>query len=819
MARMIPSDGPSDTDSAAERDLYPLFRAQLSDEFVVFHSLPWLTAVTRQGGAKLLGPPTGEIDFLILHAELGVLAIEVKGGRYAIRSNRFVKVTGQAVPVIQQVRRNAHGFAEQFDPTLEMRGRIGYAVAFPDSSFKRQALPPALRGGPGADADIAILMDDIPRLGERVRRIMSQWAVRFGTGPLGEQKFNQIVALLSPCDDGEPTWSTRIYGRDERWLKLTDEQMDCLNRIEKAPKQVVLGWPGTGKTVLAIETAKRAARDGRTVLFLTFNRLIGIHVKQRLAQVAGCDAYYFHELIRGIRPFLERDRTEDTDEARLSQAAAQGFFAKWDTLVVDEGQALAESWHRVLGDTFADGHVYVFCDDAQRFEFEEGASSTGICEAYRMPPAFHLTHCLRNPFRINQLLQDLIPPAFQLTCPRPREVDALTELIAVDLQQDLADQLDTLLRESIAPEDITVLYPYDRPYTVELALADPRFKAIRCVNVAAFRGMESRVVVLVVDRQLGSELPVFSAYSRATSRCVAIYAYDLLRDALRGGGSSNRSRHVRQLAQKSRVALQAMANELARESYFQTFRDTRKLEINSAHVYWHDRWRCWLVESQENEPAGFFWADHLCQYPWRVVFKSSNVSMPYVYEGGRRLTEDGKAAGYLRSSICDECCMETGWSEGTGCMVCASDTQPAADDALFEVLCLLDERLMNLVDRDDRSVRVEGLPLSLVALGMTRLVAARNTTYVGTLLVRDGKPAYSAASTILRAYVSLLRSGQIDRDEFAKRFYRYVEHVPLPLSVREWKAVVASAFNIAVQHQVVERIGKTGRYTIRTPEQ
>jgi hypothetical protein len=96
---------------------------------------------------------------------------------------------------------------------LEMRGRIGYAVAFPDSSFDREVLPLALRGAPGAGADIAILMDDIARLGECIHRIMKQWAVRFGKEPLGEQKFNQIVALISPCDDGEPTWSTRIYGR------------------------------------------------------------------------------------------------------------------------------------------------------------------------------------------------------------------------------------------------------------------------------------------------------------------------------------------------------------------------------------------------------------------------------------------------------------------------------------------------------------------------------------------------------------------------------------------------------------------------------
>lgn len=821
MAKMIPSDGPSDTDSEAERDLYPLLREQLSDDFFVIHSLPWLTTLTRQRlgsyGEKLLGPPTGEIDFLILHAELGVLAIEVKGGRYTIRDNRFIKVTGQPVPVIKQVRHNAHGFANQFDPVLEMRARIGYAIAFPDSSFDRRALPPSLSGGQGTDDDITILMDDIASIGERVQKIMAQWVVRIGRGPLGEQRLNQLIELIAPWDDGEPTWSARIYGRDERWLRLTDEQLDCLNRIDRVPRQVVVGWPGTGKTVLAVETAKRAVRGGRAALFLTFNKLIGAHVQQQLAEVRGCQAYYFHELLREIRPLTEGG-SDQTEEEILRQAVGRGFFSRWDVLIVDEGQALAESWHRLLATAFSDKRVYVFCDDAQRFDFEAGALSSSICDVYGMPPAFLLTHCLRNPFQISQLLQDLIPPAFQIVCQRPKETDVLTELVSGNLQQDLTAQLDALLTESIVRKDITVLYVYDRPHGVDQVLAAERFSGILCANVVAFRGMESRVVVLVVDRRLSSELPIFSAYSRATSRCIAIYAYDALRDALRGGEGSA-SRHTRKLSVQFRNVLQEMADELARESYFRMFQDVLKLEISSAHVYWHRRWRCWLVEVRENEPAGFFWADHLSQYQWRVVFKASRARSPYVYEGNQPLDEHSNGLGEFTYSICDECCTETGCSKGTGCLHCSSHLQPDVDVSLFERLSLLDRQLVQLVDGEGRQVATEELPISLVALGMARLVVARNASYVGTLLINGGTLGYSAASTILRAYIALSGKRPIDRSDFAKRFFRYVECAPIPLSFHDWEQIVASAFNIAVSHQVIDRVGKTKRYRVREPEQ
>jgi len=75
MARMVPFPM-LPTDSAAERRLYEGFLEQLDDAFVIYHSVDWVV-----GGRT--GPDEGEADFVITHPELGLLALEVKGGRVA----------------------------------------------------------------------------------------------------------------------------------------------------------------------------------------------------------------------------------------------------------------------------------------------------------------------------------------------------------------------------------------------------------------------------------------------------------------------------------------------------------------------------------------------------------------------------------------------------------------------------------------------------------------------------------------------------------------------------------------------------------------
>jgi len=73
MALMYPTSLPDDVASAAERRLFRLFQAQLPDDFVVLHSVKWLVRERRFDR-------DGEADFLIVHPDLGILVLEVKGG-------------------------------------------------------------------------------------------------------------------------------------------------------------------------------------------------------------------------------------------------------------------------------------------------------------------------------------------------------------------------------------------------------------------------------------------------------------------------------------------------------------------------------------------------------------------------------------------------------------------------------------------------------------------------------------------------------------------------------------------------------------------
>ena len=75
MARMYPQPMRPDTRSHAERKLYAALQEQLPHGYVVFHSVAWQVRDTAAGVCD------GETDFCIAHPDLGILLVEVKGGR------------------------------------------------------------------------------------------------------------------------------------------------------------------------------------------------------------------------------------------------------------------------------------------------------------------------------------------------------------------------------------------------------------------------------------------------------------------------------------------------------------------------------------------------------------------------------------------------------------------------------------------------------------------------------------------------------------------------------------------------------------------
>jgi hypothetical protein len=170
---MIPSSGPVDTGSEiAEPAIYSLLADQLPDEFVIIHSLKWLSVSARDIGASRA--PTGELDFLILHRGLGILGIEVKGGRrIKYDQTSFVyQNTGVRFDPISQVRKSIHGLAHWLG-RHEIYQRIGYAIAFPQADMRGKHFPPALEDFSGhSPQNICIDINDLGNLGRRCVAIM-----------------------------------------------------------------------------------------------------------------------------------------------------------------------------------------------------------------------------------------------------------------------------------------------------------------------------------------------------------------------------------------------------------------------------------------------------------------------------------------------------------------------------------------------------------------------------------------------------------------------------------------------------------------------
>ena len=78
-------------------------------------------------------------------------------------------------------------------------------------------------------------------------------------------------------------------------IELTEEQGLLLARMGRTPRLAVTGCAGSGKTMLAVEHAKRLAAGGTKVLFVCFNKALQQHLRDR-ERTSGVDFFTFHGL-------------------------------------------------------------------------------------------------------------------------------------------------------------------------------------------------------------------------------------------------------------------------------------------------------------------------------------------------------------------------------------------------------------------------------------------------------------------------------------------------------------------------------------------
>ncbi|WP_409301483.1 NERD domain-containing protein, partial [Pseudomonas sp. KCJK8993] len=441
MARMIPEHGPHQTDSFGERDLYSIFKSQLPEDYTVIHSLPWLcSAVSKLDNRSR---PTGEIDFLIIHPEDGVLALEVKNGRYKFENSCFSHIRdGYKIDPLGQTKRNVHGFASWLGATPAFRLRIGYGFIFPNSDFQRTHLPGMFDTTANPPQSLYIDFEAYPDVSQKVVELMRYWKGTQSQPDLGLSRAQDLIDYLSPKVDGQPRWSSRIHYDNKVWLQLTSEQSLVVKLVLKNQNSLITGWPGTGKTLIAIEAARKLSMEGKRVLVLSFNARLTEHIRTQLTDYRLCTVMTWHGICRQAanalnRPSVGENWYKSSCVEDLKMAIDKDLTGEYDALIVDESQALAEAWCETLVSWFDGKPKTFFCDETQVFKFERnGVTLDGLGKVLGVE-AFTLTIILRMPKAVTEILSEVVPPKHQLSSPRVSEPDTAVEVITLSPGEEL----------------------------------------------------------------------------------------------------------------------------------------------------------------------------------------------------------------------------------------------------------------------------------------------------------------------------------------------------------------------------------------------
>ena len=568
MTRMIPSLIDDSTKSSGERRVFELLRESPGTEnWIVMHSQGLAYRLSAERNRRM---PQGEIDFVVIVPGEGIICLEVKGGRVSsdgdswFTRDRFGDYHRMNKSPFMQARDAQHSlrnfvikeFGEGSD---EAECPFGYMVVFPDVEC-----PPVTTEFLRTEV---IDTDDLDRsIADAIRRYCRQHLrgrQRRGSRLPRGSEVSSIRDYLRPSFEMVIAKSALLRRTDEKLLGLTKEQYFKLDELENNVRCFFEGAAGTGKTLLAMEYARRSSLRGAKVLFLCYNRLLGDWLQQQI-EGASITAGTFHSFVRGlIMKSSVRDEFLTQERKAKSNGAEHRFFREeysfwgrmaldeiglqYDVLVVDEAQDIfdedpLEFFDDITVGGLRNGRWAMFGDFTRQALYDSRANADILaeyCDNYTK--ARLLINC-RNTKRIATEISRLSgfnTPPFRLMSEEGEPVDYSYYRNAVTFADSLESSVSRMLDQGISPQDIVLLSPrrlenssvaeFGRIAGIPVAdcaeAHDWVRRTIKFSTIHSFKGLESQVVILVdiddVDSERAQAL-LYVGMSRARSLLILI---------------------------------------------------------------------------------------------------------------------------------------------------------------------------------------------------------------------------------------------------------------------------------------------------------
>lgn len=345
--------------SIGEAQLYEQFNT-LDDNFFVFHSVRWMNK-----NSKYLN--FGETDYVIFDKTRGIICLEVKHGGIKGNNGRIHQVNRRTEEEVEinpmfQADRSRYFFIEKLKTIFykhKVKIPIYSAVVFSgiDSKDLRGTLPNEYKINGNTFfhdnmIDLNAMLDNFFRYHNVNQLTLSSKIVK------------DIIDLISPEFGAFPSLSNAVRQNEFLFNQMTNQQSYLLDYLEEQKTAAIQGGAGTGKTMIAVEKAKRISKD-ESVIFLCFNNMLVNFLQTRYSKEL--PNVHFTNLYQLAAKAMKTQVDEDKIQSFLNNVEDYPEIWNFDSVIIDEGQDFTDSQIKSLREItlLRDGHFYVFYDKNQ----------------------------------------------------------------------------------------------------------------------------------------------------------------------------------------------------------------------------------------------------------------------------------------------------------------------------------------------------------------------------------------------------------------------------------------------------------------------
>lgn len=571
MAKMIPPSIYSQTPSPGEKEIFRRLREDPdTKDWIVLHSLD-LAQPVRQ--------IAGEIDFVIIVPAKGVLCLEVKAhthircenGLWYYGSNPHGEVRGP----FKQAAEGMHSIHKRLVQLRPDLNSIVFwsAVLLPYTVFKQESVEwhpwqvidnEAFRSRSISQLVTAVLDEARAFLQGRPT---ARWFRAYTQEPDPTQ-CDAIAKTLRPDFEVFEPPAARAERLTSELKHYTTEQFIALDAMETNPRVVFVGPGGTGKTMLALEAARRSRAADRRVLLICYNRLLGRWLEEQARsmkpQVVARTLHSHMLAVVGQSIIPEQDRAPSFWESDLPGLATDqlrkqtGSENVFDELVIDEAPDLMRREYLDFLDLslkggLASGRWRMFGDFEKQAIY--GAANLTLEDMFNtrtgVIPVFSLRVNCRNTPRIAELVRLLggLDPGYSKILRPDNGIEAEFHYYENPTEQQtlLIKALQDLHKEGFNGQDMVIL---SRRGDVACAAAaiqiSPWKDRLRPFNAAgseqigygsihSFKGMEAPAVIVTDVNRITAEdarALFYIAITRALHRLI-ILVHEPVREEMR----------------------------------------------------------------------------------------------------------------------------------------------------------------------------------------------------------------------------------------------------------------------------------------------